>query len=45
MASCGNVAAILEFDEHLTRQYKIFDAAPQDFRGMPAKKPAPEYFL
>jgi serine/threonine-protein phosphatase 4 catalytic subunit len=23
---CGNVAAILELDEHLTKNYKIFDA-------------------
>ena len=26
---CGNVAAILELDEHLSRSFKIFDAAPQ----------------
>ena len=26
---CGNVAAILEFDEHLRKNYKIFEAAPQ----------------
>jgi hypothetical protein len=25
---CGNVAAILEFDEHLNKNYKIFEAAP-----------------
>jgi len=25
---CGNVAAILEVDDHLTRNYKIFEAAP-----------------
>jgi serine/threonine-protein phosphatase 4 catalytic subunit len=25
---CGNVAAILEFDEFLTKNYKIFEAAP-----------------
>ncbi|KAJ3077104.1 Serine/threonine-protein phosphatase PP-X isozyme 2 [Podochytrium sp. JEL0797] len=42
---CGNVAAILEFDEHLKTNYKIFEAAPQDSRGLPAKKPAPDYFL
>ncbi len=42
---CGNVAAILEFDEHLTRNFKIFKAAPQETRGVPAKKPAPDYFL
>lgn len=42
---CGNVAAILELDEHLTKTFKIFDAAPQESRGIPAKKPAPDYFL
>lgn len=26
---CGNVAAILELDEHLNKNYKIFEAAPQ----------------
>jgi serine/threonine-protein phosphatase 4 catalytic subunit len=25
---CGNVAAILEFDENLNKNYKIFEAAP-----------------
>ena len=42
---CGNVAAILELDEHLTPSFKIFDAAPQDARGAPAKKISPDYFL
>lgn len=42
---CGNVAAILELDEHLNRSFKVFEAAPQDVRGVPAKKPAPAYFL
>ena len=42
---CGNVAAILELDENLTKFYKIFEAAPQEVRGAPAKKPAPDYFL
>ncbi|CAG8509152.1 7413_t:CDS:10 [Acaulospora morrowiae] len=42
---CGNVAAILKLDENLVREYKIFDAAPQEVRGLPAKKPAPDYFL
>jgi len=27
------------------RRYRVFDAAPQDSRGMPAKKPVAEYFL
>jgi serine/threonine-protein phosphatase 4 catalytic subunit len=42
---CGNVAAILEFDEHLNRNFKIFDAAPQETRGIPVKKTTPDYFL
>ncbi|KAJ3162392.1 Serine/threonine-protein phosphatase 4 catalytic subunit [Geranomyces michiganensis] len=42
---CGNVAAILELDEHLTKNYKIFDAAPQEARGVAQRKPAPDYFL
>jgi len=42
---CGNVAAILELDEHRAQHYKIFEAAPQEARGIPAKKPAPDYFL
>lgn len=44
---CGNVAAILELDEHLKREFTIFEAAPQEVRGMPtiAKKPQPDYFL
>ena len=27
---CGNVAAILELDEHLSKNFKIFEAAPQE---------------
>jgi hypothetical protein len=27
------------------RRYRIFQAAPQDSRGMPAKKPQTDYFL
>ena len=42
---CGNVAAILELNDQLYRGYKIFQAAPQDNRGAPAKKVLPEYFL
>jgi len=42
---CGNVAAILELDEQLNRNYKIFEAAPQDSRGIPAKQPLADYFL
>ena len=42
---CGNVAAILELDENLNPNYKRFEAATNETRGVPAKKPAPEYFL
>jgi len=42
---CGNVAAILELDENLGKNFKIFDAAPQESRGIPAKRPTPSYFL
>ena len=42
---CGNVAAILELDEHLQRDFTIFEAAPQETRGIPSKKPQPDYFL
>jgi len=42
---CGNVAAILELKENLDREFKIFEAAPQDSRGVPAKRPLPEYYL
>ena len=42
---CGNVAAILELDEHLNTDFKIFEAAPDDARGVPAKAPIPAYFL
>ena len=42
---CGNVAAILELDENLTKFYKIFDAAPSEARGPTGRKPAPDYFL
>lgn len=42
---CGNVAAILQLDENLNPEYKKFEAASNETRGVPAKKPAPEYFL
>lgn len=35
---CGNVAAILELDEHLQKDFIIFEAAPQETRGIPSKK-------
>lgn len=42
---CGNVAAILELNDHLHRNFIIFEAAPQESRGIPSKKPQTEYFL
>mmetsp|Transcript_16661 Transcript_16661/g.22930 ORF Transcript_16661/g.22930 Transcript_16661/m.22930 type:complete len:319 (+) Transcript_16661:29-985(+) len=42
---CGNVAAILELDEHVDQHFKIFEAAPQESRGVPSRNPAPDYFL
>jgi serine/threonine-protein phosphatase 4 catalytic subunit len=42
---CGNVASILELDEHLTQRFKVFEAAPQESRGVPAKTRTPDYFL
>ena len=42
---CGNVAAILELDENLANDFKVFEAAPQEARGVPAKRGIPDYFL
>ncbi|KAF8918933.1 serine/threonine protein phosphatase [Mucidula mucida] len=42
---CGNVAAVLELDEHLGQEYKVFGCAPMDVRSIPAKRPPAEYFL
>jgi len=42
---CGNVAAVLEFDENLKSNFRIFEAAPADTRGLPARKLVPDYFL
>ena len=42
---CGNVAAIMELDKDLNSSFKIFNAAPYEVRGVPEKKPPPEYFL
>lgn len=60
---CGNVASILELNEDLRQEYKVFESAPhvgpgaflaqiplrilnkifQDAKGIPAKRPLPEY--
>lgn len=42
---CGNVAAILELDDNLKDVFRVFEAAPQEARGTPMRKPPPDYFL
>lgn len=42
---CGNVASILELDEHLNKNFKIFEAAPEEARENSSKNVVPEYFL
>ncbi|KAI8871801.1 putative serine/threonine protein phosphatase 4 catalytic subunit [Ramicandelaber brevisporus] len=42
---CGNVASILQLDEHLNKNYVIFDAAPHENRQNTVKKPITDYFL
>lgn len=37
---CGNVAAILELDENLGREFKVFDAAPQVYFLLICRKTA-----
>ena len=39
------MAAILSLNEHLQRDFTIFEAAAQETRGVPVKKPQPDYFL
>lgn len=42
---CGNEAAILALDEHLNQNWIVFQAAPQETRPAPTKRPNTEYFL
>eukprot|EP01023_Acetabularia_acetabulum_P014472 TRINITY_DN17075_c0_g1_i1.p1 TRINITY_DN17075_c0_g1~~TRINITY_DN17075_c0_g1_i1.p1 ORF type:complete len:308 (-),score=41.17 TRINITY_DN17075_c0_g1_i1:1112-2035(-) len=42
---CGNVAAILELDENLQKNFKVFEAAPQEARGVQVKQTQVDYFL
>ena len=42
---CGNVAAILEIDEHMNKRFKVFEAAPQANRTFAPKRTTPDYFL
>lgn len=40
---CGNIASILQLDENLEQKYISFEAAAQEAKGIPAKRPLPEY--
>jgi len=42
---CGNVASVLQLDDNLNQEYKVFEAAPQDSRAFPAKAASMQYFL
>ncbi|KAI9633135.1 Metallo-dependent phosphatase-like protein [Dioszegia hungarica] len=43
---CGNTASVLELDENLRQEYKVFECAPADARTIPQKRPLMhEYFL
>eukprot|EP01121_Diplochlamys_sp_Union-15-3_P009798 TRINITY_DN2689_c0_g1_i3.p1 TRINITY_DN2689_c0_g1~~TRINITY_DN2689_c0_g1_i3.p1 ORF type:complete len:118 (-),score=18.51 TRINITY_DN2689_c0_g1_i3:86-439(-) len=43
---CGNAASILELDNNLERNFKLFRATPASERpGPPVPRPAPDYFL
>ena len=42
---CGNVASILEVDEHLNNNFKVFEAAPSSHRSEPDRGRKLDYFL
>jgi len=42
---CGNVASILELDEHLDLNFKTFEAAPAEDRNPIRQSIPPDYFL
>jgi len=41
---CGNVASILALDDHLNREFKIFNAVPDNERVIPSRTSMP-YFM
>lgn len=41
---CGNVAAIMTFDDKLNREFKIFKEDVQEHRSIPPRSSVP-YFL
>jgi hypothetical protein len=43
---CGNVAAVLAFDDHLNREFKMFKNVPEsEFGGNPERRNLVPYFL
>ena len=42
---CGNVASIMEVDEDLEKDFKIFEATSNEEKQVPIIKDLPEYFL
>jgi len=45
MYRCGNVGCVLELDQKLNRQFKIFTSAPGDTSHEKSRLQIPEYFL
>ena len=41
----GNIASILEFDEHMNKTFRIFNEAPNDGNNQINKAPVLDYFL
>lgn len=42
---CGNVASILTIDDHLNRDYKVFEASAHDPGYLLLEKPVVDYFI
>ena len=42
---CGNVASIMEVDEDLEKDFKVFEATTNEEKQTPVIKDLPEYFL
>lgn len=42
---CGNIALILTINDDLSRDYKVFEATPQETSSIPYKKPPLDYFI
>ena len=45
LLSLCNVASIMEVDEYLQSNFKVYEAAPHSERKEPSKNPPPDYFL